>query len=288
MPYNDNGWIVREIAAPEAYVLSDKAFPEVITKQAAVVEITMENTLIRGSVHTTKVDLEYPDNKLTGALFDVYLDINKNGVYDEGVDTYVGSLTETGKGQYQLDDLLYSGYFLHEKQAPAGFVLDPGYYFFKIEKDGEVVTVENKAGIGFTNKPITGELWLTKKDVSDGKLIPNCGIRIKDKDGNIVFEDRTDKDGFVKFKLRAGLYTYSEFDCKGYQLDESEYPFEINEDGQIIRAMMTNEKIPENPGNPKTGDERNMALWLILMGVSAAALVGVTVMGKRRKLKESK
>ena len=282
VPYNETGWIVREIAPPTAYILSDQAFPVVITGQGAVVEIVMENTLIRGSARTTKVDAEYPTNKLTGAEFDVFADINGNGVYDEDIDTYAGSMTEIETGIHQLDGLVYSGYFLHERTSPGGFVKDEGFHFFRITTDGEIVDVENEAGVGFINKPITGELWLTKTDVSTGELIPNCGIRIRDKDGNIIIEGRTDENGLVKFKLRFGQYTYSEFDCAGYELDTSEYPFEITGDGQIVKAEMTNKKISV-PDIPKTGDESNMLLWVILMGASLAGLAGTIIAGKRRK-----
>jgi len=278
-------WICREIAAPESYVLSETGYPVTVSEQDETIKVEMENRLIRGSVRTTKVDAEYPDNKLSGAVFDVFADTNGNGEYDEGVDLYIGTLEEIKAGIYQLDSLVYSGYFLHERTAPELFVKDENYYYFEILTDGEIVEVENQAGVGFINQPITGELWLTKKDVSDGKLIPNCGIRIKDADGNIVVEGRTDGNGEVRFTLRAGKYTYSEFDCEGYLLDTSEYPFEITEDGQIIKAEMTNEKIPvpEIPDVPKTGDNSNMILWLALMGASVAGLIGFGIAGKRKK-----
>ena len=285
VPYNEIGWVVREITAPKGYVLSEKSYPVIIAGHGDVINITMENTLIRGSVRTTKVDSEYPDHKLTGARFDVFADVNENEVYDEGVDTYAGSLAEMEEGEYQLNELAYSGYFLSERIAPLGFVLDSEYYYFKIENDGETVTVENNAGIGFTNEPIMGELWLTKKDVSTGMLIPNCGIRIKDKNGNIIAEDRTDENGFVKFTLKAGQYTYSEFDCEGYELDPSEFPFEITESRQIIRAVMTNKKLSSFP---KTGDESGMVSWLILLGVSATAFIVLSIYRNRRKKETNK
>jgi LPXTG-motif cell wall-anchored protein len=270
-------WTVREIApSSAAYVLNDEIYPITIADDGEIIKIEIENRYVRGSVRTTKVDTEYPDNKLSGAVFDVYADTNGNGEFDEDIDIFIGTLDEIATGVYQLDGLKYGGFFLWERTSPDLFLLDENYYYFEILTDGEIIDVENQAGIGFVNQPAYGELWLTKKDVSDGKLIPNCGIRIKDENGNTVIEGRTDENGEVKFRLRAGKYTYSEFDCPGYILDESEYPFEITEDGQIIKAEMTNEKIPEpeKPEQPpKTGDTSNMALWLALMGASAGALV---------------
>ena len=113
-------------------------------------------------------------------------------------------------------------------------------------------------------------------------MIPNCGIRIKDELGNTVVEGRTDQNGEVKFRLRAGKYTYSEFDAPaGYLLDESEYPFEITEDGQIIKAVMTNEKIP-TPSIPKTGDNSNRGFWIGLGAVAIGALIAVFIIKKKK------
>lgn len=47
------------------------------------------------------------------------------------------------------------------------------------------------------------------------------------------------------------------------------YPFEIKEDGEIVKAAMTNERIPEVP---QTGDESNIGFWI---GLAAVALGGV-------------
>ena len=38
-----------------------------------------------GDITLTKVDADYPENKLSGATFEVYKDNNVDGVIDEGV-----------------------------------------------------------------------------------------------------------------------------------------------------------------------------------------------------------
>ena len=273
-------WLIREIAPPtEAYVLNEEVYAVTIIGQDEIVLLEIENRLVRGSVQTTKVDEEYPDNKLTGAEFEVFADTNGNGSYDESVDLLVDKMVEIEVGVYQLDNLVYGGYFLKEQISPAGFLCDPSYYYFEIRIDGETVIVENQASGGFINQPVTGELWLTKKDVSDGKLIPNCGVRIKDESGNIIVEGRTDENGEVKFRLRAGQYTYSEYAApESYLLDESAYPFEITEHGQIVKAIMTNERIPV----PKTGDTKNMGLWIGLAAVALGGLAALVIVRKKK------
>ena len=50
-------------------MLSEKTYEVNVDENGTVIEVEIENTLIRGTVQLTKVDADYPDNKLTGAEF---------------------------------------------------------------------------------------------------------------------------------------------------------------------------------------------------------------------------
>ena len=271
-----NGYFLYEKTAPEGFLKDDGYHYFEIRNDGETVIVENEagvgftNQPILGNVTTTKVDKEYPDNKLSGAAFEIYKDVDGNGEFDAEIDTLVGEMTETEAGVYLYEKLRYGGYFLYEKTAPEGFLKDDTYHYFEIRNDGETVTVENEAGVGFTNKPIVGELELTKTDISDGKVLANVGFRIRNEAGEIVAEGYTDENGIAKFTLRYGKYTYEEFAAlDGYIPDTKAYPFEIKEDGEIVKAAMTNEKIPEVP---QTGDESNIGFWI---GLAAVALGGV-------------
>ena len=269
-------YIVREIAAPEGYVLSDESYSVTISEDGDVVEITAKNVKIKGSVSVTKIDEEYPDNRLSGAEFTVYS--------DEKCESEIGKLSETEKGVYLLENLEYSKYFLKETVAPDGFIIDENVYPFSIEKDGETVEISNtEVGKGFINKPEKGSVEITKTDVSTGQLIPNCGIEILDKDGHVVVQGRTDDNGIVKFDtLRVGDYFYREFDAPdGYILDENSYPFTIKENGEIVKCQMTNTKIPQQT-NPYTGDNGSNLLAWIMIGLSLA-IGSVLIICKKKK-----
>ncbi len=62
----------------------------------------MENIRIRGNVQLTKVDKDYPDNKLTGAAFEVYADSNGDKKLDKD-DVLIGTLAETETGRLWHD-----------------------------------------------------------------------------------------------------------------------------------------------------------------------------------------
>ena len=49
-----------------------------VTEDEEVIEVELINKLIEGSVRLTKVDAEYPANKLTGAVFELYADTDKD------------------------------------------------------------------------------------------------------------------------------------------------------------------------------------------------------------------
>lgn len=276
-------YYVQEYTTDDHYVIDDTKyeFEFAYSEDIDVEEVhinegkEIENKLKRGTVVTTKVDEEYPENKLSGAVFEIYADVDGDGEFNKDVDILIDTMTEseTDKGNYSLGDLVKGGYFMYEAEAPEGFVKDDNYHYFEISDDGDVINVENKAGVGFINKPIYGEIEITKRDVATGKLLPNAGFRIKDENGNIVAEGYTDKNGVAKFKLRYGKYTYEEFDAPdGYILDSKPYSFEIKEDGQIVKAEMTNEKQP-TPETPQTGDESNMGFFIGLGAIAVGGLI---------------
>lgn len=86
----------------------------------------------------------------------MYCNPTTNGVFDVGTDTWYGKLSETESGIYTLDGLGYNGYFLFESAAPEGFQKDDRYFYFKIETDNELITIENESGVGFVNEPVPG------------------------------------------------------------------------------------------------------------------------------------
>ena len=278
VPYGN--WIVREIEAPIGFVLSEETYPVTVDADGAVIEVEIENTRIRSAVQLTKTDRDYPDNRLTGAEFTVYRDSNGNKELDAD-DALLGTLTETGIGVYEMADLLYGGYFVKEAKAPEGFYLDDNAYYFEITEDGKTVTVENEAGKGFVNAPQVGSLKIIKTS-SDGKVEgfsfhvtgPNSyvGVFTTDKNGEIVIEN-----------LRIGEYVVSEVSdgvSSAYVLpaDKTASVFE----GAVTKVEMHNEL----RDTPKTGDDSNPALWLALLGISAAGAAALGVVGFRKRRKE--
>ena len=278
VPYGT--WIIREIESPTGFVLSDEEIPVTIGSVDELVEVELVNEFITGSIELTKVDEDYPDNKLTGAVFEVYADKNGDGKLDDG-DELLGEMAELGDGVYQMSDLRYGKYLVRETKAPEGFLLDTNVYPVSIEEDGKIYTVENEAGVGFINAAQKGSLKIVKTS-SDGK-VEGFSFRVTGKDYDQTFT--TDANGEILIEgLRIGEYTVSEVsdDASAGYILPAEKQATVKTDATTIVEMHN-----ELRETPKTGDDFNPALWA---GLAAVSVIGAGVLGfvgfKNRKKKE--
>ena len=278
VPYGK--WIVREIEQPKGFVLDEKAYEVNISKAEQVVEIEIVNEYVHGNIILTKVDAEYPDNKLTGATFEVYKDTNENGKIDDG-DELIGNLEETETGIYEMKELLYGKYIVRETKAPEGFLLDKGEYSVFIEKDETTYSVENKAGVGFINEAMRGTLKIVKTS-SDGK-VKGFAFRVTGANGyDMTFE--TDKNGEIVIEgLRIGEYTVSEVanNASAAYITPADQNVTIKLDETAVVKMHN-----ELRDTPKTGDDTNMKLWYVLAGLSAVGIAVTSVVAHKKKKKE--
>ena len=268
VPYGT--WVIREIESPTGFVLSEEEITVTIGAVDEVVEIELVNYFIKGNIELTKVDKDYPDNKLTGAEFEVYTDTNGDGKLDSG-DKLLGTMTELDGGVYQMKELRYGKYLVREKTAPTGFKLDENVYSVSIEENGKTYIVENEAGVGFVNAAQKGSLKIVKTS-SDGK-VEGFSFRVTGADGyDQTF--KTDKNGEIYIEgLRIGDYTVSEVN------DSVSAGYILPADKQAtvkVGATTIVEMHNELRDTPKTGDDFNLALWVSL---AAASVLGAGVLG---------
>ena len=278
VPYGQ--WIVREIEAPTGFVLDDTSYEVNISKNEQIIEVEIANEYIHGNIQLTKVDADYPDNKLTDATFEVYRDVNGDGKLDDG-DELIGNLKETSTGIYEMKELLYGKYLVRETKAPDGFELDKGVYSVFIENDETTYNVENKAGVGFINQAMKGNLKI-KKTSSDGK-VEGFTFRVTGENGY----DRsftTDKNGEIFIEgLRIGEYTVSEVSdnvSAGYVLPaDKKASVKVGSTTVVEMHNVLRD-------TPKTGDNSKVGLWTVLAGLSALGIAGTVFAALRKKKKE--
>lgn len=274
-------YYVKEYAVDAQYLISEETYPITFTYEddtTAVVRIEVNNgeailnRIIRGSITGIKVDEQ--GEPLPGAVFGLF----RADCTDFTMENALLTAESAEDGSFSFENIPYGVWLVREIAAPEGYVLSDEIFTVQVGENGAVIELGN-----LENKPITGELELTKKDISDGKLLPGAGFRIKDADGNVVAEGYTDENGIAKFTLRYGKYTYEEFDApEGYRIDTTPHEFEITEDGQIVKAEMTNEKIT-TPDVPQTGDESNLGFWIGLGSIALGGAIACGILFAKRK-----
>ena len=127
IPYGK--YIVKEIAAPTGYVLSEKQYEVNISEDGDVVEITAENRPV--SVSISKTDIY--GKELTGAKMQL-IDINGK-VIDEWI---------SGDEAHVISNIPCGGYTLKEIAAPDGYVIATDIRF-TIDENGSVIVDDVKA-----------------------------------------------------------------------------------------------------------------------------------------------
>lgn len=238
-------------------------------------EVAFYNQLRRGQVYVIKTDPDYPESKLTGAKFKVWQDKNGNKKCDNSDPVY-GALEEDD-GIYWLDGLPSGGYFLREEIAPEGYFVDNKYYYFEITDNTVQVEVTNTPDpeAGFVNRQFKGSIEILKTD-TNGNVLSGANFCLKNKDGEVIAEGTTDKDGKLVFEeLPCGEYVYQEICAPaGYETDSTEHAVTISADKLDVEVTVVNEHTPFYV--PKTGDGRyNPTFYWVLLILCTAAAIGL-------------
>ena len=184
------------------------------------------------------------------------------GIY--GVPFILYDSTNTPVGQYTSDN---EGYVLIEG-------LEAGrYYLRELENEGYVPDTEKKTvyvesgettEIEWQNTPITGQIQITKTSADynsvngwpAGTPIPGTEFEIYNaRTGNLVDTVETDKNGVASSRpLPLGRYKIVESKAADfYGLDKTPIEVEIEFEGQIVKAAMTNKGLYTNVSIQKTG-----------------------------------
>ena len=170
-------------------------------------------------------------------------------------------------------------------------MLDEKIYTFEL-KYKDQYTKEIVKDVVLQNYYKKGTLEFTKTDLVSGKPIPNTLIEIySDKeleDGTIestlIFSGLTDENGQIIIKdLFIGKgHIIEKESATGYQITEEIVEFEIKENGEIVKANLTNEQIVEVPN---TMANRSI-LYSIISGSLIVVGMGVYLYATKKNKKK--
>ena len=256
----------------------------------AIVEVEFENTQVKGKVEINKTGEEliieddsyhYEKIKLEGAEFELRANediiVGEKTYYKKG--ELVTILVTDKDGYASIDNLPLGKYTLKEIKSANNNVLDPNTYEFELVYEDQYTEVVYKT-FTLDNKYPKGELEFTKTDLVTGDPLPDTKIEIFTENGVKVFEGRTDENGkIIITDLPVGKYFILESDAPdGYILNEEKMWFSITENGEIVKADMTNEKIVEVPN---TSQEKDILIEIISATLLLSG-IGIIIYAKKK------
>ena len=262
----DAEYYVKELYAPAGFVNAEEVQEFTVSyagenEDSVVVDLTFEDEAT--TVEITKTDLtggkEIPGCKLK--------------LVDEDGNT-VEEWTSTEEAHVIKELVVGKKYTLVETQPADGYVTAESIEF----------TVENTAEIQkHQMKDDVTKAEISKQDIA-GKELPGAKLTILDKDGKVVESWTSTKKAHYIEMLPIGKYTLREETAPDGYLVANDVEFEVKDTGEVQHITMVDEAKPAvQADTPKTGDESNMKLWLLLLGIGAGGL-GVAF-GIRRKRK---
>ena len=269
----DGTYIVKEIYAPDGFVTSNEekefTFEYGKPEEAEVsYEFVFENEPT--TVELTKTDLT-TGKELPGAHLKV-TDEDGN-VIDEWVST---------EKAHVIKELTVGKFYTMTETKPADGYVTAESITFTVENTAEIQKQEMKDDVT--------KVLISKQDIA-GKELPGAKLTILDEDGNVVESWTSTEEAHYIEMLPIGKYTLREETAPEGYLVAKDVEFEVKDTAEVQKVVMVDEEKPEESTSeggkpskdvPKTGDNTNLLLWLIVLGMS---LSGVVVLGRKIKKK---
>lgn len=262
----DATYYVEELYAPDGFVNAGEVQEFVFEYAGADVTAVSMNFVFEDeptTVEITKTDLtgekEIPGCKLK--LLD-----EEGNIVEEWIST---------EEPHVIKELVVGkNYTLVETQPADGYVTAESIEF----------TVENTAEIQkHQMMDDVTKVEISKQDIA-GKELPGAKLTILDEEGNVVESwTSTDEPHYIEM-LPIGKYILREETAPEGYLVANDVEFEVMDTGEVQHVVMVDEAEPIVPSadTPKTGDDRNAELWLLLLGASICG-IGVAYWIRRKR-----
>lgn len=254
-------YYVKEIAAPDKYVLSAERYNVDLTYAGQSASVTSSSTNVkdkvqRGNITVIKIDDE-TNNGLEGSIFELYA--KRDIVHPDGktgviytADTKIATFPATGSnGNTTLTSLYLGEYYVKETKAANGYVLNTKTHSVNLTYAGQSVEITS-ASSTIENHRQEGTITIIKLDSETGNTVKNAiyGLYAKEnivhpdghtgvvhkKDALVATFPGTNSSGTSSLsELYLGKYYVKEITApSGYVLNQESYDVTLEYAGQNV------------------------------------------------------
>ena len=266
-------YYVKELYAPDGFVTNDEVkeftFEYAGEDQPTVTyDFTFDNqpTVVEFTKYSLTTGKELPGCKLK------VVDADGNTV-DEWT---------SGKEAHVIRELTVGKEYTLVETKPADGYVTAESVKFTIKDTADVQKVEMKDDVT--------KVKISKQDIA-GKELPGAKLTILDQDGKVVESwTSTEKAHYIEM-LPIGKYTLREETAPDGYLVAKDVGFEVKDTSEVQHVTMVDEekpaeKTPEGgkpvSDSPKTGDNTNLWLWFMLLGIGATGTGALAFMRKKK------
>ena len=299
--------VIKELVVGKKYTMTEtKPADGYVTAES--IEFTVENTA-EIQKHEMKDDVTKVQISKTDITGEKEIPGAKLTILDKD-DQVVESWASTEEAHY-IEKLPIGKYTLREEQAPKGFILTSDVTF-EVKDTAEIQKVAMK------DDTAKGKVILNKTDKTSGEPLKGVEFELRDSKGKVLETLKTDAAGHAESKLyEIATFKNGKYDAAikyylvetktldGYTLDQTkhEVTFAYADDSTPVVEVtfnLTNEKpeVPETPSTPdapqfhegtkvsdapKTGDNTNIWLPVLLLLMSAGGMTGFYIAKKKNR-----
>lgn len=262
---------IEEIETLEGLVLNSKKYDVIFTQKDNTTKVYEEKL----NIENTTTILEFSKTDITGnKIVGVKLKITDEN--NKIVDSW-----KTTEKTHKIEGLIVGKEYTMIEEKTIGNFVKATPIKFKVEN-----TVETQK-ITMIDKLVV----VSKVDSKTGEMLEGASLRVYDSDNNIIDEWISTKEEHQVKGLEEG---------KTYFLEETKAPngyeiakrikFTVSGDKQTQKIIMKDRQIPtpETNETPKTGDDRPLALWFAMLGISAITLCVICFYEKIKNKKKNK
>lgn len=304
-------YTVTEVTAPAGYNIGDNSFDVTIKPDDDKVQVVTETVTGENDRQTFEITLKkemeqseyYPNAEAyQDVVFGVFAaeditDLNGNVLLEKDSLVDCIGIHENGIGKTSCDFPAGFEWYVKELQTAEGYVMNDNIYGFATtpgEQAETQINIDLNGGAAIDNALIRGSIKGIKKD-NRGNKLEGATIGLF-KDGETVFTSDTalqtcitNKDGEFSFNnLPYGKYIVKEIAAPtGYDLDDTQYTADIDENGKIIELTITDimrigrmELTTDNKISPYTGNAFSLLGGAVLAIASLGT--GIVLINKRK------